>query len=246
MASFLKLENKKFFSDLLKVFSNKRQVTFEISEETMTISSIEQPYIYLSLDKSLFKISSPISFTIRVDELYKNVNLLNSPFVLLAESFRIIDFRGIEYTTELETIVNLTSNSNANYTFIDIPFINPINSHYMSRSQFPTRIIVPKESLKNFLTGTVRYSIANGQLQVSKQTTEYEETMEITCDILEASHLSFYCRNDWIEPALEIYDIIHTVLFCFSDGLLSIKFLFKDQNEAYLEFQIVEVYDNIG
>ena len=244
MVSILKIYNKKFFNDSVKVFSNKRHVTFEISHDTMCISSIDTPNIYLSLDNSLFNITHPVSFTIRIDELCKNLNLLDSSIAILDESFKIIDFKGINQVNINENLINFCTLNN-NYSFVEIPFTNPINFNYIRKSQFPNRIILPKESLKNFSNGLVQYSIVNGMLILSKQTCEYQETIEITGDVLESGHLNFYCRNDWVESAIELYDLINTVLFCFADGLLSIKFLFKDQAEAYLEIQVPEVDNKI-
>lgn len=245
MASILRLKDKKFFVDSLRAFSNKRHATFEISNECINISSVDAPYIYLSIENSLFSIDISVSFTIRIDELFKNINCIDSCLVVLEESFKLITFKGSEnikndcHIDDISPFFNLENN----FSYVEIPFINPINSHYIHRDKFPTRILIAKESIKNFMTGLVRYDVTDHKLIVSKQTSEHEEVMEINGDTIEVGHLDFYCRNDWVESILEVYDMISTVLFCFADGLLSVKCLFKDKKSSYLEIQVLEVKD---
>lgn len=231
--NYLKIHDKKYFTASLKAFNKKSQVTFDISPTIMKISSLDSPFIYLSFESDLFSADFESSFTIRIDELTKNLNLLDGSTLLLDRNFLII--------TE-EACVD---QRHPFFSYIKIPFINPIESFYLYTNVFHTKLLIQKESLKNFIQGKVHYSSderafdsSENILFIKNNTVDGCETLEINCEFLERGYLNFYCSNDWTEHVMGFYDLIHTVMLCFSDDLLCAKFILKEYSTAYLEIQV--------
>lgn len=235
MSVLLRLKNKAYFFRLLKGFSHTKLLTFEIDIDTMKISSLEPPYIYLSLETDLYEISSQVDFTIRTEELLKNIDLIDSSLIILDSSFKLVSFPGCDVNSSpsLQSMINMPDLS-----FVEIPFTSPIKSYYVSFFQFPTRVMIGKEILKNLIRGKVTYQHDQKRLILSKSSAELEETLVIEAEFIETGCLYFCCSNDWVDPALGFYDIINTLILCFSDNVLSIKFLLKEHSSAYLEMQI--------
>ncbi|KAM0679799.1 hypothetical protein GINT2_001970 [Glugoides intestinalis] len=235
MSALLRLKNKSYFVSLLKGFVHTNLLTFEINIDTMKISSLEPPYIYLSLETDLYEITSQVEFSIRTEELIRNIEILDSSLIILDSSFKLVYFPGCNCNSSasLQFILNMLDLS-----FVEIPFTSPIKSYYDSSFQFPTRVIIGKEILKNLIRGKITYQHDQKKLIISKSSVEVEETLEVEAEFIETGYLYFCCLNDWIDAALVFYDVINTLILCFSDNVLSIKFLLKDHSSAYLEMQI--------
>lgn len=237
MATILKLKSNSYFMSLLKAFSNKTHITFEIDAYMIRLSSLEAPFVYLSLERDFFEILNEEEveikeeFTIRAEDLIKNFNLINNALIMLDSSFKII-------SPPKEQDINFSDFKNRDkVSYIEIPYINPIKSHYQTVSKFPTRVIIEKECLKNFIRGKVTYQCDKNRLIVKKKSFEIEEVLEIEAEFIEMGYLEFYCSNHWVDTALLFYEIISSVILCFSDDLLCIKFFMKDNKSAYLEIQ---------
>lgn len=228
----LRLKDKKYFSKVLKVFSGRCQVSFEISRECMKASSLEPPYIYLSLPSDTYSIGQPAEFSINARELERNLDLLDSGLVLLQNSFRIVAFEGDESEA-------LSSN---NYSFVDIPFSNPIKPHYCLLENSSTKLLMDKLAIRNLMRGCVQYQNGDG-LVVKRISSDIEESMEVRVDYLSKGYLDFRCSNSWIDSIMPLYEMIHTVLFSFGEGLLSIKLLLQGCKNAYVEIQVREFTD---
>lgn len=228
----LRLKDRKHFSKVMKAFSGRTQVSFDISKECMKISSLEPPYIYLSLPSDIYSVELPAEFTINLPELEKSLSLLDGELVLLGSSFRIVSFDGCES----EAI------SSEDYSFVDIPLSNPIIPYYCALKEFPTRLLMSKVAIRNLLRGCVQYQNSEALL-VRRVANEVEENMEVQVDYLSKGYLDFRCSNNWIDSVMPLYEMIQTVLFSFGEGLLSIKLLLKDCRDAYVEIQVRELED---
>lgn len=131
-------------------------------------------------------------------------------------------------------------NIEIDYNFVDIPFVNPINTYYIEKTYYPVRFFIEKECLRNFIHGDVRYTCDGKKISLISQMPEIFERLEIEAEFFNVSHLDFRCSNDWVTSILEFYSEIDKVFFCFSDTLLSIKFLFTKYPKSYLEIQVRE------
>ena len=222
----LRFKDKEYFSSLLGVFKAKRQVTFEIKETNMRISTLSPPYFYLNIPNTIYEMDEAIEFTIDVGDLLNNINSLKTDLVILDGSFRLISsYHGKSKKEDMHA------------NFIDIPFINPIQGHYKNFTGFSTRVLVNKNALKYFPTGTVVYS-NDGRLILKKYDQSHEETMIIDAEYLEEGYLDFCCQNDWVSD-INI-DMISTVMLCFTEGALCIKILFSKFKNVMLEIQVME------
>lgn len=226
----LRLKDRKYFMKVIKVFSGRSQVSFEVSEECMRISSLESPYIYLSLPDSIYSVKSPTEFTISVPELERGLDLLDGELVLLGSSFRIVSSGG----NDSEAI------SSDSYSFVDIPLSNPIRPHYCILEDSPTRLLMSRLAIRNLLRGCVQYQNSE-TLAVRRVANEIEECMEVEVDYLSKGYLDFRCSNNWIDAVMPLYEMIQTVLFSFGEGLLSVKLLLRDCRNAYVEIQVREL-----
>ncbi|ELA42591.1 uncharacterized protein VICG_00343 [Vittaforma corneae ATCC 50505] len=242
MSSILKLENKPYFVSLLKIFSQKSQITMEIDQNVFKISSLDSPHIYLSFENSLYKIDVPIEFTIRVDELLKNIEILDSSLIILDTSFKIVSFTGcnddFNNIAPIDKDLSVEGLNRIYFSFVEIPFVTPIKSHYVQKEIYSTKAIIDKECIKNFISGNVTYHCENNKLYIEKYTVEMNERLEVDAEFLVSGYLNFYCSNEWIGHALSFYELINTVMLCFSDGLMSIRFILKDYTSSYLEIQV--------
>lgn len=231
MSSILKIQNMQLFVSLLRAFAKKQQVTMEIDLGVFRILSLDPPYVYLSFENDLFTIDIPIEFTIRLDELLKNIQTLDTFICFIDSSFRLV--AGWPTSCSACSLHPCPTH----LTFIDIPLITPIKSYYMKQA-FTTRAIVNKNCIKNMLDGTVTYHHSNGKLLVEKYSPGMNEIIEIDADFLECGYLDFFCSNSWVEHAMCFYDQISTLMFCFSDDLLSLRFAIKESPTSYLEIQV--------
>lgn len=222
--NLLKFKDKKYFIKLLKSFSSKSQILFEITHDSFKISSLEAPYIYLTLPDNIFSIDTPIEFIINATELIKNIDILKSNFVILENSFKIVEI-------ENEGFLN-----NDDFSFIDIPFNNPIETFYCHCYEFSTRFIIDKFLIRNFINGKVNYQNDNN-LILKSVSNNCDEKMEIEVDYISKSFLNFTTYNNWMNLIMPFYDLIDTVLFEFTDDLMCIKFLLKEYINTFIEIQ---------
>lgn len=240
--------------DAFKVFHQRGQVTFEITQRNMKISTICPPYIYLFISNSIYSISpatvTPIEFTIDSAEIIRNINLLDSNIILLNDSFRIANLIDTDFSCLIskgDSLFDPTKYHDfdvLNYSFIDIPFLNPIESCYVLFENFSTKFFMKKEVLKLLINRNVRYQNSNC-LIVKKIGVGFEETMEIEVDYLQSGFLDFCCSNSWLGVVEAFYEIIDTVLFGFNDSIMSVKFLLKAYQDIFIEIQINEKELNI-
>lgn len=173
----------------------------------------------LFLQDDLFSASGEAEFTIRADELLKHISLLQFSSLVVSND---------------HSSLRMTDGD----SFVQIPIVNPIEPPYIPVSAFSTTAVLEKESLKNILCGRVTYQIDKNALVVSRHTAELVETQEIQAEFLEKGYLDFHCSNDWVESARAFYDIIGTVMLCFADTVLCVRFILKDSSSAYLEIQV--------
>lgn len=273
---FLFLKDKKSFFILLKIFHEKNQVTFNINLSEMIISSPESPNFHLLIPNTFYQIDKPFEFTINIEDLISNINLLDTNLVFLSNSFKIFKLNEINTNAiisnlpepdsydiseisksfnrinEPSTISTLNKdiipiidnklddiifqNSINDYSYIDIPLINPIKSFYKEINSPSVRCFVDKHSLRYFLLGNVVYSIEDSFLVMTKD----EESVKVEVDFLNKRILSFKCSNNWLKYINKHLEYISKVWFCFSEDLFSIKILFHKLKNVILEIQIFE------
>lgn len=242
--NFLRIRNRKYFCKLLKCF-NKTQIVVEISKEVLKISSIEIPYIYLALSNSYFYVKEPIEFTINPKILEKSLGLFNSDIFLLNNSFRIIAseniFQETFETSNNDVIVEKIINDSG-YSFVDVPFSNPIISKYVDSGLQDTKFLMSKNALRSILTGKVNYQITD-RLIIRRVGSEIDEYIEVEVDFLKKGLLNFTTYNNWLEPILIIYDLIDAILIGFCENIMTIKILLRDQENSFIELQVFEIYN---
>lgn len=147
---------------------------------------------------------------------------------------------GNNVTNHINNINHITSNiRNDLYSYVDIPFISPIKSYYTNINTFSTKVIIDKICFKNFIKGNLTFHSENNKLIVEKYSVDMNEKLIIDADFLESGYLDFYCSSSWVEYIFDFYDLINTVMLCFSNDILSIKFILKEYSNVYLEIQVL-------
>lgn len=221
--NILKFKDKKYFIKLLKSFSSKTHILFEISNEFIKISSLDPPYIYLTIPDDVFSIKFPVEFTINAVELIKNIDILKCDYAILNQSFKIV------------------RTPDSFDAFVDIPFINPIKSSYCNLYDFTTKFIMDKSLIKCLLQGRVNYQ-CESSLILKSTNNSFEEKMVVEVDYIQMNYLNFTTYNNWMILTAPFYDLIDTVLFEFSDELMCVNFLMKEHPSTFIEIQCLSVH----
>lgn len=237
------LKDKKYFIKAFKAFSQRGQVTFEIQRDLMMISTLNAPYLYIMFSNDIYSLDVPVEFTVEADEIIKNLELIDSNVILLRESLRIVKFVNFQpdYNDEgLFDSEKYDTFDQCNYSFVDIPFANPIKSFYCLHKNFSTKFLLKKDVLKIMLNGPVKYQNSE-KLILKKIGLGSEEIMEIDVDYLANGFLDFSCSNTWLSLVNTFYDLVDTVLFGFNDSFMTVKFILKNYKNTYIEIQIQEM-----
>lgn len=235
MAAILRFKDKKYITQLLKAFADKKQVTIDITRSTLRISSLSPPFIYLTIPNSLYQINQDIAFTINAATLLSNIDLLDARTVILDNSFKLITALDIQETTN-----NITEDISS--SFIDIPFITPIRDNYTEIANFSTKLLITKHALKSLLPGIVTYSNEDG-LILRRFDGASEDLMKIDVEYLQQGYLNFRCSNNWVTTINT--DDISAALFSFTDKLLCVRLRFKGHSDVHMEIHVPEMVDVI-
>lgn len=241
----LRFKNKKYVVQLLRAFTDKKQVTFEISGEALKIYTLAPPFFSLCIPNTLYEINQPAMFTMNAGDLLLNIDLLDADIVVLDKSFKMVTALD---ASEDDRIYGLLVDGGAeteevvgahNCSFIDIPFVGPIRSSCKQPAEPSTRLIIGKNILKSFLCGNVTYSNEDC-LVLRKSDSVSEEAMKIDVEYLEKGYLDFCCSNDWVGGVGLCIEMVSTVLLGFAEETMCVKLLFAGQRGVYMEIQVPE------
>ncbi|KAI4291661.1 hypothetical protein PAPHI01_0935 [Pancytospora philotis] len=223
----LELKDKKYVVQLLSVLDRKGQVTFDITDRMMRVSTLRPPFFYLCIPGSLYSIDGPASFTIAIEHVLENINRLASSTIELEQSFRIV-----------ERDPSAPGGSGV-LSYIDIPFTLPIEAFYQHTENFSTRLFIRKGILKHLIRGSVTY-MCEDRLVLKRYGDGCHEVMRIDAEFLEEGELHFSCSNDWVDGLLGAAELLSTVQLCFAEGRMHVKALFTKHDKAYLEIVVLE------
>lgn len=237
----LKFIDRKYVLALLRILAGKKQVSFEISRERMRVSTLAPSYFYLCIPGCLYETDASCEFTISIDDLIDSIRALSADVAHLNESFKLVAMRDASQDAILyEKLRRGESIEDMKYSFIDVPFTNPIRDSYVDGKNYHTRLLINKKMLRHFLPGRVTYSCRNGCLIMQSGDSVFEDTVKAEAEFLEEGFLDFCCTNDWMDSVHQCIDEVSAVLLCFAEGVLDVKLLFSKYKNAYLEIQVPE------
>ncbi|WUR04164.1 DNA damage checkpoint control protein RAD17 [Vairimorpha necatrix] len=217
----VELKKKNLVLSLLSIFKTKTKIIISITPENILIESIEIHKYYLSIPNTLFSCSETFEkFSINPIHLLNSLDLVSSDI--------------LEINSDLIKICTDTA-------FIKIPFISTISHIYEEVDDIYTKFVVDSKTIGIFsnLKGLVKYEIEDGKLFIRKIDREVIEEIEIKkMSFIETGELSFPCNNIWTDVVSPILNLVEKVLFLFGANILTVQFLFKNEEKIFLEIQI--------
>ncbi|KAI5169393.1 hypothetical protein PAEPH01_0675 [Pancytospora epiphaga] len=239
--SKIKFKDQKLLQKLLQVFTEHRQITFEINPSIMKISSLSSPFMYLTMNNDFFNSDSTLMFSINTKELLYSLKLLEADFVIVMDTFKMVRNSEDPQNQEIIAGPQTVPEKKLIYAYIEIPLTQPIIPFYQNLEKYSTKFFIGKNSLKGLLRGLVSYSNED-KLILRKSISGTKETMEIEVEYLEKGDLYFHCSNDWVAGLVPLLDLISAILFCFTDGMLLVRVQIQIPNSrgVHLEVQVPE------
>lgn len=214
------LRDEGFFRSMAGVFKQRGDITFEIGQKTMSMSSSGHSRLYLTMNDDIFVADGDdLTFTVRASQFVESLDVLERCHLVVEDGLHLVDGGNT----------------------ISIPLVPTVHSDYEEPEPPVAKVMVSHEVVEAFgvLKGLVCYEIGNGRVSIRRNGGETIDEVEVSdVSFIVAGDVQFRCSNGWTEILPGIKRHVDSMMLVFGRNVLCIQFLLKRYPGSYLELQV--------